>query len=138
MTSGESLPDQVKAVVADCGYTSCEEVLKYQLKRMYHLPSFPLLQSTSLLTKVKAGFSFKEASAIEQVKKAEVPILYIHGKEDLFVPTDMVYELYEKTNSEKELLLVPEATHGEAYVVNKEVYESKIQEFFSKYVKTGR
>jgi fermentation-respiration switch protein FrsA (DUF1100 family) len=133
MTSGEKLPQQVKAVIADCGYTSAKEVLTYQLKRMYHLPSFPLVQITSLLTKIRAGFTFGEASAVKQVKKAEVPILFIHGEEDTFVPTEMVFELFEKTRSHKDLLLVPEATHGQSYAVNMEAYENKIIEFIRKY-----
>ena len=62
---------------------------------MYKPPSFPLVQSTSLLTKIRAGYSFGEASALEQVKKSKTPTLFIHGGGDLFVPTEMVYELYE-------------------------------------------
>ncbi|WP_341866027.1 hypothetical protein [Paenibacillus ferrarius] len=55
MTSGERLPANVKVVVADCGYTSVKDELSYQINRLYHLPSFPLVQSTSLLTKMRAG-----------------------------------------------------------------------------------
>ncbi|GAE36874.1 alpha/beta hydrolase [Halalkalibacter akibai] len=133
MTSGENLPKQVKAVVADCGYTSAKDVLTHQLKRMYHLPSFPLLQVTSLLTKLKAGYTFSEASALKQVKKASIPILFIHGEEDRFVPTSMVHQLYNAAKSKKELMLVPNATHGEAYVVNTNAYETKIRQFLHKY-----
>ncbi|UOE92050.1 alpha/beta hydrolase [Alkalihalobacillus sp. LMS39] len=134
MTSGETLPPQVKAIIADCGYTSAEDVLTYQLERMYNLPSFPIVPATSLLTKIRAGYSFSEASALEQVKKTSVPILFIHGEEDTFVPTDMVYELYEQTNSEKDILLVPYATHGEAYIVDMDQYEQKVSEFLSLYI----
>ena len=134
MTSGEKLPKQVKAIIADCGYTSAKDVLTYQLKRMYELPSFPILQSTSLLTKIRAGYSFEEASAIEQVKKNKLPILYIHGEEDTFVPVEMVHELYEATTSEKALYLVPEAEHGNAYDKNPELYENKIAKFLTDYM----
>lgn len=58
MVSGENLPKHVKAIVADCGYTSVKDQLAYQLKRMYKLPSFPILSATSLLTKLRAGYSF--------------------------------------------------------------------------------
>ena len=135
MTSGEQLSSQVKAIVADCGYTSAKAVLTYQLKRMYHLPSFPIIPSTSLLTKIRAGYSFAEASALEQVKKAEVPILFIHGEKDTFVPVEMVHELYKAANTKKELLLVPNAEHGNAYDADPVTYENVVRDFIGKYVK---
>ena len=134
MTSGEKLPNQVKTIIADCGYTSAKDVLSYQLKRMYHLPSFPILQSTSILTKIRAGYSFEEASALKQVKKTKLPILYIHGEKDTFVPVEMVHELYEATPTEKELYLVPEAEHGNAYDMNPGLYEKKISTFLTDYM----
>ncbi|WP_042350291.1 alpha/beta hydrolase [Bacillus massiliigorillae] len=134
MTSGEELPKQVKAIVEDCGYTSAEGVLKYQLKRMYNLPSFPIIGSTSAMTKLRAGYTFAEASALEQVKKAKLPILFIHGEDDTFVPVEMVHELYKAAKTEKELYLVPNAEHGNAYDANPATYEQKVTEFIGKYI----
>ena len=135
MTSGEKLPKQVKAVVADCGYTSARDILSYQLGEMYSLPSFPLIQGTSLLTKLRAGYSFEEASAVEQVKKTSLPIFFIHGEKDTFVPVEMVHELYEAANGEKELYIVPGAEHGNAYDADPEIYEKKVAEFLEPYMK---
>jgi fermentation-respiration switch protein FrsA (DUF1100 family) len=134
MTSGEKLPSQIKAIISDCGYTSAKDVLSYQMKRMYHLPSFPLVQTTSLLTKIRAGYSFGEASAIEQVKKTNLPILYIHGEADTFVPVEMVYELYAATPTKKDLYLVPKAEHGNAYDRNPDLYEEKVHSFLDEYM----
>ncbi|WP_019241623.1 MULTISPECIES: alpha/beta hydrolase [Bacillus] len=134
MTSGEKLPKQVKVVVADCGYTSAKGVLSYQLKRMYHLPSFPIIQSTSLMTKIRAGYSFEEASALEQAKKANIPILFIHGDADTFVPVEMVHELYKAAKTEKQLYLVPGAEHGNAYDMNPTEYEQQVTTFINKYI----
>ncbi len=89
MTAGEELPDNVKAVIADSPYTSVYDLFAYQMDRMFHLPSIPFLPSTSAVTQLRAGYSLKEASALDQVRKAEVPILYIHGNADTFVPTRM-------------------------------------------------
>ena len=95
MTSGEAeLPRQVKAIIADSPYASVYQLFQYQMNRMFHLPAFPLLDSTSLLTKIRAGYSFGEASALNAVEKTDVPILYIHGEGDTFVPTEMAEELY--------------------------------------------
>ncbi|WP_229683244.1 alpha/beta hydrolase [Virgibacillus oceani] len=135
MASGEELPNNVKAIISDSAYTSVRDMFAYQMKRMYHLPTFPILPSTSVVTKMKAGYSLSEASALDQVKKAEAPILYVHGNSDTFVPAAMSEKLYENTKSEAELMTVDGAGHGEAFVVDRERYENKLMEFLGEYVK---
>lgn len=135
MTGGEELPSNVKAIVEDCGYTSVRDQLAYQLKRMYKLPAFPMIQSTSLLTKARAGYDFNEASALNQIKKAKTPMLFIHGSEDLFVPTWMVHELYENAPVEKELFIVQDAGHGLARAFDPKGYDRKVSHFIGRYMK---
>lgn len=134
MTSGEKLPANVKAIIADSPYTSVWDLFDYQINRMFHLPAFPVLHSTSGLTKLRAGYSFKEASALEQVKKAEVPILYIHGQADTFVPTELAWKLYENTKSAAEIITFPDASHGEAFVLYQEEYIQQVETFLGKYI----
>ena len=122
MTAGEELPDNVKLVVADSPYSSVKDLFDYQLDRMFNLPSFPVLPATGMVTDYQAGYNFKEASVLEQVKKADVPILYIHGGSDSFVPTAMTELLYENTQTEKEMFIVPGASHGESIVLDREGY----------------
>ncbi|WP_029330455.1 alpha/beta hydrolase [Exiguobacterium oxidotolerans] len=129
MTSGETLPAQVKGIISDCAYTSVNAVLAYQMKRMYRLPHFPFLAMTSVLTKLKAGYFFSEASALKQVKKATVPILFIHGEADTFVPTSMVYELYNACQTEKELVVIPNAAHAMAYFEAPDRYDEVVEAF---------
>ncbi|MDW0116690.1 alpha/beta hydrolase [Sporosarcina thermotolerans] len=136
MASGEKeIPRQVKAIVADSPYQSVYQLFTYQMNRMFHLPAFPLLDGTSALTKIRAGYSFREASALKEVKKASVPIFYIHGMSDSFVPTEMAEELYEETSSDAEIFLVPNANHGEAYALSGETYKVKVHHFLDRYLK---
>ena len=134
MTAGEELPDNVKLAVADSPYSSVYDLFNYQLDRMFHLPSFPVLPTTGMVTNFKVGYNLKEASALEQVKKAEIPILYIHGGMDTFVPTAMTEELYENTNSETEMFIVPGANHGESIVLDREGYIETMNQFFDKHL----
>lgn len=129
MASGEVLPKQVRGIISDCAYTSVNAVLAYQMKRMYNMPHFPFLATTSALTKLKAGYFFREASALKQVRKARVPVLFIHGERDTFVPTSMVHELYAACPSEKELLLVPNAAHAMAYFEDPKAYDEAVERF---------
>ena len=135
MVSGEKLPENVKAIVADCGYTSVWDEFSYQLKSLFNLPSFPVMNLSNMVTMVRAGYSLKDASAIEQVKKATVPILYVHGDEDDFVPYYMMDELYNATNSTKEKLTVEGAEHAKSDLVNPQLYWSTIYDFLGQYVK---
>lgn len=136
MASGEKeLPRQVHAIIADSPYQSVYQLFTYQMNRMFHLPAFPLLDSTSALTKVRAGYSFREASALKQVRKASVPIFYIHGMSDTFVPTEMARELERNTSSESDIFLVPNANHGEAFALAGETYKVKVGHFLDQYMK---
>lgn len=135
MVSGEKLSAQVKVIINDCGYTSAYDQLAYQLKRMYGLPAFPILPVTSLLTKIRVGYGFKEASALEQVKKTALPVLFIHGEKDMFVPTAMVFELYEACSSQKEIYIVKGAGHGNAYSTDRPAYEERVRAFLERFVR---
>ncbi|MDR9853499.1 alpha/beta hydrolase [Paenibacillus sp. VCA1] len=134
MTSGEQLPDQVKCIVSDCAYTSVKDILTYQLKQMYKLPPFPLLPVTSLVCKLRAGYFFGEGSALKQVARTRLPILFIHGDRDAFVPFPMVHRLAAAAGGEKDLYVVPTAAHANAYFVNKKEYAQRIARFVNRYL----
>lgn len=134
MVSGESLPKNVKVIIEDCGYTSAKEQLAYKLKDMFKLPSFPLLDICSVITKIKAKYFISEASAINQIKKSNIPTLFIHGDKDTFVPFYMLDELYEACNAPKEKLIINNAGHAKCEKVNSHLYWQKVTNFISKYM----
>ena len=135
MTAGEELPANVKCIIEDCGYSSVWDEFAGQLQEMFHLPTFPVLDAASLVTKLRAGFSFKEASAVEQLKKASLPMLFIHGEDDTFVPYWMLDVVYDAcASAEKERLSVPGAAHGGAAGTDPELYWSTVERFLEKYV----
>lgn len=132
MVSGEELPGNVKGIVEDCGYTSVWDIFADELSYLFHLPSFPLLYAADGIAYLRAGYEFKTASAAEQVKKSGTPTLFIHGSEDTFVHTDMVYEVYDACAAPKDILVVEGAGHGEAYCMDPEAYFEKVFTFIEK------
>ncbi|MGG7058822.1 alpha/beta hydrolase [Clostridium tertium] len=134
MTSGEELPSNIKAIISDCGYTSVWEQFSHQLKSMYSLPNFPIMNASSAIARFKAGYGLKEASALKQVEKSKTPILFIHGDEDDFVPYKMMDELYNATSSDKEKLTVKGAGHAKSSKVDPYLYWSTIENFINKYI----
>lgn len=132
MASGEKLPEQVKGIIADSGYTTVLEELSHQLKYLYKLPAFPVMQVTSIITNLRAGYTFAEASAIDSVAKNKLPLLIIHGDQDALVPTEMGNRIFETANSDKELWIVPGAGHTEAYTIAEQEYQNKLKAFWTK------
>ncbi len=129
MTAGEDLPDQVKAVIADCAYTSVWDIFARKLEDWYGVGPFPILYETDLIFQLRGGYDLKEASALEQVEKIRLPVLFIHGEADDFVPTSMVYGLYERAAGPKELLTVPGAGHGLSNYVDPDTYYGRVFSF---------
>lgn len=129
MTSGLDLPKQVKGIVSDCAFTSPKYVFTHVLHSMYHLPAFPVIQITSAVNKRKAGFGMDDCNSAREIKKAKVPILFIHGDADTFVPCSMCEEIYENCTSPKKKLIVKGAAHAESYYKDTKAYESALDDF---------
>ena len=132
MASGLMLPKQVKGIVSDCAFTSPKEVFTHVLNTMYHLPAFPAIQGADIVNRIFAGYGMDECNAKREVKKATVPILFIHGEKDTFVPARMCKEIYENCASKKQMLIVEGAAHGESYYKNTKAYEEALDEFLEK------
>ena len=133
MATGLTLPPQVKAAVSDCAFTSAWEVFDSVLKNSYHIPSFPVLHIANEMVKRKAGYSLDECNGVREVARAEIPILFIHGKEDTFVPCSMAYELYNACNSDKKLVIVEGAGHVESCYKDEALFQNAIEEFIFPY-----
>ena len=126
--SGEAdLPVQVKGIVSDCGFMRAQDVLESQMGGMKFL--LPTLEK---MAEKKIGFNFHDFAPIDQVKKAKVPILFVQGGKDDMVPPYMVHELYDACASDKKLLFVDEAGHGESICFAPEEYHEAIIEHIIK------
>lgn len=137
MASGLKLPSQVKGIISDCAFTSAWDVFSHVLKDQYHLPPYPILKASDSMCRKRAGYGLAQCNAAEEVKKAEVPILFIHGGADTFVPCAMCYEIYENCRTRKDMLIVPGAGHVEAFYKEQELYEDKLTEFLEAAGKSG-
>lgn len=129
MTTGLELPPQVKAAISDCAFTSAWEVFSSVLKNMYHLPAFPILPLANRMVKKNAGYELDECNAREEVAKATIPILFMHGDADTFVPCSMVHELYDACKTEKKLVIIEGAGHVESCYRDAKLYEGAIESF---------
>ena len=136
----ETIPlnDSIKFVIEDCGYSNFHELIGFQItheykNRLVRKILRPSLIFANFFMKTKAKFSMKKIVPIDIVASTSLPMMFVHGKEDYFVPWYMAVDLYKaKTKGYKELYLVEGAKHAEALEVNKILYEKKIMTFIEK------
>lgn len=133
-SNNENLPENVKFIMADCGFTSVNELFSFILKGIY-VPDRPVLLAANVFSKALGKWNFNDVNPIDCVKEAKVPMLFIHGENDDFVPTFMAGKLYHACPTEKDYLIVPGAGHAESYQKGSELYEEKFKEFSAKYIK---
>ncbi len=125
----EKLPENVRGIIADCGFTSPRDIIASVFRDATHLPATPTLWVTDLLARVIAGFSLCEKSTEKSLAHSRLPVLLIHGKADDFVPCEMTQRSYDACASSKKLLLVENAGHGVSFLVDHMRYITHIEEF---------
>lgn len=117
---------QVKFVVADCPYSDLAKLMYHQLKVLNKIPTFPLLRLVNRRMERLAGFRMEQVSPLRAVEHSKIPVLFVHGTDDNYVPTYMSKELYEHKPEPKRLLLVEGAVHANAYAVDPKRYAEEV------------
>ena len=132
MASGLNLPDCVHGILADCGFTSPYAIWKYVTEKNLHLPFTGFrARVASDICRRKLNNADSRYSAEDALKCCRVPVLFVHGAADKFVPVTMTYQNYLACASEKRLLIVPGADHGMSYVVERDRYQREVLDFFA-------
>lgn len=129
MASCMDLPNNVKGILADCGYNKPSDIIKKVIKEM-KLPADFFYHFVKLGGKIFGKFNIDETSPYEAVQKSKVPIIFIHGDQDSIVPCDMSNKLYEACTSRKKIVTIEGSDHGVSYLVNPEKYINELNDFF--------
>lgn len=119
----------VKFIIADCPYSDLTELMRYQLRVLNKIPAFPLLSLVDRRLERKAGFRLKQVSPLKAVEQSTLPVMFVHGTEDHYVPTHMSKDLYEHKPEPKKLLLIDGAEHANAYSVDPKRYSEEVHSF---------
>ncbi len=133
MASGSGLPNNVRGIIADCGFTSPWDILKKELPHYFRLPVWFLLPLMNVVTHMLAGYGFRDYSTLEAMKVNTRPVLFVHGKADDFVPPWMTQAAYDACTAEKQLLLVEGAGHGMSFLLSETAYCKAMTDFIGKY-----
>ncbi|MEE8736550.1 alpha/beta hydrolase [Bifidobacterium subtile] len=131
----ESLPSNVVAAIADCGFASVWDQCMFNARTLYHLPRLmagALVQSMSLIAAHRAGYGFREASCVNQLGNAHIPMLFIHGSADDFVSPASLDRVFRACASpRKQRLLIPGAGHAMSASTDPAAYWRRVNAFVS-------
>ena len=128
MSTELELPENVKGIVADCGYSEPAAIIKETLRSM-KLPTEPVYLFVRLAALLFGHFDLEEASPLQAMKKLEIPILFIHGTKDSVVPISMGEELYENCVANKKKVWIEGADHANSALTDYETYKEAVLEF---------
>lgn len=130
MSTALDLPKQVCGVVADCGFTSPWDIFRHILAESFHLGAFPTLYIVEKMARRRAHFGFRDASTLDAMQICKLPVLFVHGEDDDFVPCEMSEAAYEVCAAKKkELVLVEGAQHGCSYLCDRARCEETLRRF---------
>ena len=133
-TADQDLPENVRGIIADCGFTSPKEIISSVYKRVIGLPGAITLFLVGIFTKWFAGFRLNEKDSRKTLVNSKVPVLIVHGTDDNFVPCDMSRQAYAACREPKKLLLVNGAEHGTSFLVDKLDYVREVNKLFREYI----
>lgn len=135
MSTELPLPGTVRGLIADCGFTGPQAICRHVVRKNLHLPYGLRGFVAHRLCKRKNSAGLTGCTAPQALSRCRLPVLFVHGSDDRFVPVEMTYENYKACKGPKHLLIVPGADHGMSYYKDKTSYEKEVRNFFRLYDK---
>ncbi len=130
MAAEKAADYKVSGIIADCGFTSPNAIWRHVANNNLKIPYGLYSAAANDLCKRKINQAGDSYSTTEALSNSEIPVLFIHGTDDKFVPIEMTYENYKAARGNKKLFIVPGAEHGMSYLEDRDGYEKAVKEFW--------
>lgn len=135
LAMGEDISLRVKAIVADCGFTSAEKIVKHMIRKVLHMPMFPLYELADRAFRRRTGCTFSRSTEAVAAESA-LPLLLVHGNADGFVypwMSETNYEASAAGPSDKQLLMIDGANHAQSWLTEPETVGRAVLSFLSEH-----
>ncbi len=133
MAANLRLPDNVRGIIADCGFTSATDIIKKVARQAFKINATPILPLLNVGCKMFGKFSLYEIDTVKALSQSDIPIFFIHGKSDNFVPCEMSKISHKAARAEKYIYLVDNAEHGISFLVDPVGIQKQISNFVKKH-----
>ena len=133
MASNLDLPKNVRGIIADCGFTSATDIIKKVAKQAFKINATPIIPILNLMCKILGNFSLYETTAVKALSESDIPVFFIHGRCDGFVPCEMSEISYRAARAEKHICIVDNADHGLSFLVDSDNIKKQISEFVNQH-----
>ncbi|MBQ8121365.1 MAG: alpha/beta hydrolase [Ruminococcus sp.] len=133
MSPSANLPQSVCGLIADCGYTSPDDIFRSTAKNAFHLPPFPFVDVAELFARIFAHFDFSQCSAKQTLSQCDLPVIFFHGAADDFVPAYMSEQNYAAAKGEKQIVKIDGAFHATSYYIGFQKYTSALKAFIERH-----
>ncbi len=130
LACGLDLPDTVKGVIADCGFTSPVDIIKKVAKKNLGIDAGFFIPFLNVCCKIFGRFSLTKHSTVDSLKKSKIPVILIHGADDGFVPCEMSKKAYESASDKSRIVLIDGADHGLSFLIDEKRITDEIEDFF--------
>ncbi|MDD2231385.1 MAG: alpha/beta hydrolase [Sphaerochaetaceae bacterium] len=119
--------------VEDCGYSSLEDEIVYVGTKKYHVPKWPVREWVIAMMKKRMGYDVNDVRPMDAVARSEnVPMLFVHGDNDHFVPSKMMMECYNKKKGFRMCRYFEGSEHARSHMDHPAEYEKTVWEFLEK------
>ncbi|QOH66819.1 hypothetical protein DKG78_11865 [Bacillus amyloliquefaciens] len=122
--------------IADCPFASFRDQLAYRLKREFRLPPWPLLPLADFFLRMREGYRIRDVSPLSVISRIRQPVLFIHSKEDDYIPSACSELLHRRKRGPKMLYLAESGGHAMSYTKNPESYRKAVQTFLDTMTQT--
>jgi len=123
------IDSRIMFCIDDCGYSDAQALFQHRLEKDYNIKRLPLVKLSGIISKIRVGWNLKDVSPITTLPKVEIPILFIHGEKDDYVPVYMCKQMYSVKKGYKDIYIADNAGHAQSYLNNKDEYEKRVDGF---------
>ena len=121
----------LKGIVLEGPYSAFYKVLKMRT-RNHGKPTFPVCIQMAILYKKLAGVDVFKQNPIDEVKKIDIPALFLCGKEDKSNSPEDFTKIYDACSSkDKKFVWFEHGAHSHLRIVNPEKYDSEVTAFIN-------
>jgi len=128
-----AIDKRIDFCIADCPFSDLKKLLKIRAKNDFFKGAGIFIDFSSFISFIKTGFFFSYSSPLKVIKNIDIPVLFVHGLEDRYIPCEMSIEMYREKPDKKDILLVENAKHAGSLYSDKKLYTEKLISFFKKY-----